>query len=95
MPGGYKIPLALVLTYESETHLNEVSYTDSELISIGKARLDAIRVEQLQSCELLRISTSGKIRDDGYEVSTVAVAVTSVARELFFYNNGAPIAGSE
>ncbi len=95
LPGGYKIPLALVLTYESETHLNEVSYTDSELISIGKARLDAIRVEQLQSCDLLRISTSGKIRDDGYEVSTVAVAVTSVARELFFYNNGAPIAGSE
>jgi similar to stage IV sporulation protein len=85
---GCRLPFSVVRTYATKTVGKTVVYKDGELISAARNRMEESRAQSLSSCEVLRISSSGSLTEDGYRLSAVAVVIASVGSEVFVYKDG-------
>ncbi len=87
LPGGKKLPLGTVKTYELSYTLEERSLTEDEMIArAGVQMRERLRTELLGK-ELLRIKTSAEMAEGEYTMRTDYVCLSEIGKELKFEVN--------
>jgi similar to stage IV sporulation protein len=79
--GKYRLPIQTVSTYSREKLRQSRIYTDSELVSIGKYRLECAKALRLYDAEIMRTVTDASLTEEGYRVESKVTVLRDVARE--------------
>lgn len=87
IPGGRRLPLSITALYLPQYNSVTAEYTDSRLVSVASARLNALISSRLAACDLLKIKTHGQFTDYGYYMRCDMVFLCEVGTALAFEVN--------
>ena len=84
LPGGKKLPFSISLTYQPIYKIQQLEYTDEEIVSVASDRLNVEIALMLSQADLIKISTHGEFTDDGYVMSSDVVYLAEIGSEKSF-----------
>jgi len=84
--GKCKLPFAIRTTFELTYRSVPALYSDGEIVSVAKRRMESLIAARLSGSDLLHISTSGSFTDKGYRMLTQIEYRSPVSRELSYYS---------
>ena len=79
--GKYRLPVTLVKTYRSEYTEKSVTYTESEIIEMARAKLNSEIRERFSSCDVIKMRSFGGWELDSYVLTTELVYLTDITLE--------------
>ena len=79
--GKYKLPITLVKTYRAEYTEQEIEYSESEIVSMAKQKLDTTVRDMLQESDVVRMRSYGEWKSDFYVLSTEIVYYADITEE--------------
>lgn len=82
--GRYRIPFGIKRVYVSRTAVKTEKHTESEMILIARARLNAKRTTAFSGADVLSLRTSGEFTDAGYKMTTRATLLKDIGEERYF-----------
>lgn len=82
--GERRLPLSVSTKYIVEYDVTCESYTDEQIVSIARERLNSMMLARLAECDLIKIKTDGEYTDNGYSMSSHIVFLTEVGCEVEF-----------
>ena len=85
--GKYRLPISINLSYIPEYQLRSSSYTDEELVEIGKQRMDGLLASSLLNADLISIKSEGVLSSESYYLTSDIVFTTDVG-EIKEFNIG-------
>ena len=71
--GQYRLPISCRYTYLMEYANEDVVYTDSEMTELAGRILNGKLRSMFADCDLIKIKTGGRFKDDVYEISSYVV----------------------
>lgn len=83
-PNGSKFPLSIVTTYAEIKEIEEMEYSDDELVAVASNRLNSEVVTRLHGADLEKIRTYGTFVDEGYTMYSELVFSLEVGKTYEF-----------
>lgn len=84
LPGGKKLPFSFTAKYALSERIILKEYSDGELIDQAAQKLNAMTLDLLSECDLLKIKSYGEFTDDGYYLVNDIVFLAEIGRCVEF-----------